>query len=166
MAKLKNEDAYDELFKKFAKETNNDWLLLKAQVKQESGFNPKAISRVGAKGLSQFMDRTWLEWQDGTPGVQDLLVKYDPYNPEHNLKAQAYYMQWLRKQVIKITKTPDYAIEWVLSAYNWGIGFVTSALRTSTNYYTMEPKLPSETQTYVRHILKFYKEYISAKTDN
>ena len=63
-------DKYDGLFKKYGAANNIDWLLLKAQVKAESNFNPNAKSPVGALGLAQFMKATWLEWQDGTPGIQ------------------------------------------------------------------------------------------------
>jgi len=34
--------------------------LLAAQLEQESGWNPSAVSPAGAQGLSQFMPGTWL----------------------------------------------------------------------------------------------------------
>ena len=41
-----------------AKEFGFDWRLLAAQAFQESGFDPKAKSWVGARGLFQVMPRT------------------------------------------------------------------------------------------------------------
>ena len=51
------ENKFDLLFKQYGEEFHIDPLLLKAQVKQESNFNPNTVNRVsGAKGLAQFMD--------------------------------------------------------------------------------------------------------------
>jgi len=49
---------YDALVKKHARTYEMDWRLITAQIYQESGFNPKATSWVGAKGLMQVMPRT------------------------------------------------------------------------------------------------------------
>ena len=49
---------YDALVKKHARTYEMDWRLISAQMYQESGFNPKATSWVGAKGLMQVMPRT------------------------------------------------------------------------------------------------------------
>ena len=69
---------YDDLFQKFGLKFNIDWKLLKAQVRQESNFNPDAQNkRSGAKGLAQFMDKTWQEWCDLTPGIQPPSQIYD-----------------------------------------------------------------------------------------
>lgn len=54
--------------------------LLAAQVKQESGFNPNAGSNKGAKGLAQFIDKTWSKVGHGSP-----------YDPVEAIKAQAKY---------------------------------------------------------------------------
>ncbi len=55
------EDRYDSLFQFYAGQKAIDWLLLKAQVKRESAFDPNARSPVGAVGLAQFMPATWDE---------------------------------------------------------------------------------------------------------
>ena len=126
---LPKENVYDDLFKKFGEANSIDWLLLKAQVKQESRFNTKAVSRVGAKGLSQFMPATWNEWGHG-----------DVFDPEFNLNAQARYMAWLLKQLKDMDKS--------LAAYNFGIGNVKK-----------NKPYPKETLDYVKRINKYYQEY-------
>ena len=150
-------DRYDSLFQWYASLSGVDWLLLKAQVKQESGFNPNARSDKGAMGLAQFMPRTWAEWCDGTPGIQSPAavnpVLLSPYNPEHNIRAQAAYMAWLLKHY-----QGDNAL--VLAAYNWGCGDVDSLrVNSCATFDQIAPRTPPETQNYVRRILASYEEY-------
>ena len=49
---------YDDLIKQNAKKLDWDWLMLASMVMQESKFNPKATSWVGARGLLQLMPST------------------------------------------------------------------------------------------------------------
>ena len=146
MATLKNENKYDEIFKRFAYSYSLDWQLLKAQVKQESRFEntpEKATSPAGAKGLAQFMPRTWKEWGHG-----------DIWNPEENLLAQAKYMNWLM-HTLKGSK------DLALAAYNWGIGNIQKLVREkgTKEFELLKEFMPEETQTYVNKINKYYKEY-------
>ena len=77
---MNKNNRYDSLFKYYGRENGINWVNLKAQAQAESGrnLNPNAESGVGAKGLTQFMDPTFAEWWDGTPGIQappeDVLV--------------------------------------------------------------------------------------------
>ena len=58
-----------------------------AQARQESGFNPLAVSRTGAGGLMQFMPGTWQDYGQGS---------FDnAFDPEYNLTAWGNYMQFL-----------------------------------------------------------------------
>lgn len=61
------------------------------QLKQESGCRPDIESFDGGKGLSQFIPATERE-------VEKELGPLDMYNPEHAIRAQAYYMSKLNKQ--------------------------------------------------------------------
>lgn len=152
---LANENKYDDFFQKYAKKYSHDWLLLKAQVKQESRFNPKAVSPVGAKGLSQFMPKTWLEWEDETPGIQNQFRDYNPFNPEDSIRVQAAYMNWLRKIISANTK--ENILEWTLAAYNWGIGNVKKEIKNKIHFDLAV--FPTETKIYVKKILAYYDEY-------
>ncbi len=105
----------------------------------ESALNPKAVSRMGATGLWQFMYQTGKLYN----------LKIDSYvdersDPLKSSEAAAQYM------------TNMYAIfgDWdlVLASYNSGPGNVAKAIRRSggqQNYWNIRKKLPQETQGYV-----------------
>jgi membrane-bound lytic murein transglycosylase D len=105
----------------------------------ESALNPKAVSRVGATGLWQFMYQTGKQYN----------LKIDSYIDERSdpIKATAAAAQYM---------TNMYAIfgdwELVLAAYNSGPGNVAKAIRRSNgqqNYWNIRSKLPKETRGYV-----------------
>jgi hypothetical protein len=73
---LKNENKYDDLINKYAKQYNIEPEFVKAVIKQESKFNPNAGSNKGAKGLMQLMPSTAKSY-----GVTDV------YDPEQNIRA-------------------------------------------------------------------------------
>lgn len=135
---------FDDLYKKYAEKYSLDWLLVKAQAVQESGQNPKAENPYShAKGLMQFMDATWLEWEDESPGIQNEFRDYDPFNPEDSVRAGCAYMNWL----VKYFKG-DYTL--ALMAYNWGCGNMLNYLRGKAK------SIPLETLEYHVKIKKWY----------
>src|SRR5215471_998377 len=89
---------YDELVKKHSKTFELDWRLITAQMYQESRFDPKAKSWVGAEGLMQVMPRTGaalkiydLENPDqGISGGMKAMVRYSNYfnNPDINARER------------------------------------------------------------------------------
>lgn len=145
------EDRFDSLFRYYAEQHSIDWLLLKAMAWQESRFNPDAVSPVGAKGLMQFMDRTWLEWRDGTLGIQDLppRMHVNPYDPEDAIRAAAAMLAWLNRVF-------PHDIPRQLAAYNWGIGNVFR--RPRGGQLTLNA-VPQETAKYIVAITEKHAEY-------
>lgn len=106
-----------------------DEKLVKAVIKQESGFNPKATSHCGAKGLMQLM-----------PGTAKTLGVTDAYNPVQNVDGGVRHLKWL------LSKYHGNVIL-ALAAYNAGSGAVDK--------YDGVPPYP-ETQNYVKSILANY----------
>ena len=136
-------DRYDSLFKHYAeKHKIADWRLLKAQAIAESNLDPRAVSPVGAVGLTQFMPATWNEWWDNIYGVRGL-PRGDRTNPEAAIELQAAYM----RRLLRAFKTEERA----LAAYNWGWGRVRKHLRRH-NGTLVKGLLPHETRTYIARI--------------
>jgi len=149
---MKAEDRYDSLLQYYAEQKGLKWKLLKSQIKAESNFDPNARSPVGAIGLTQFMKATWLEWQDGTPGIQSFKALFKRTNPEQSIKAQAAYMKWLFKRFDHFSDMMQQTA--VLASYNWGIGNVTRLVK---KYGWMNfDALPQETKDYINRIDTYY----------
>jgi membrane-bound lytic murein transglycosylase D len=121
----------------------------------ESALNPKAVSRMGATGLWQFMYQTGKQYN----------LKIDSYVDERSdpLKSSDAAAQYMSKM---------YAIfgDWdlVLASYNSGPGNVAKAIRRSggqQNYWNIRKNLPKETQGYVpaflatMYIYEYHKEH-------
>lgn len=112
-----------------AKKHGVDEKLVKALIQQESGFNPKAVSHCGAKGLMQLM-----------PSTAKTLGVSDPYNPVQNVEGGVKHLKWL------LSKYNGNVIL-ALAAYNAGSGAVDK-------YDGVPPY--AETQNYVKKILANY----------
>ncbi len=104
----------------------------------ESALNPKAISRVGATGLWQFMPSTGGEY-----GLRTNTAVEDRSNPVKSTDAAARHLRDLFKQF------DDWAL--ALAAYNSGAGRVNGAIRRagSRNFWVIQKYLPAETRNYV-----------------
>ena len=123
---------YDDMIRKAQKRYGVEFSLIKAVIKVESGFNPKAVSKKGAKGLMQIMPDNFKAFS----------IK-DPFNPMENIMGGTYYLQ-------KLLKRYDYKLPLVLAAYNAGPDAVD-------RYKKIPPY--SETQNYVRKVMKSYSRY-------
>ncbi|MFP1740036.1 transglycosylase SLT domain-containing protein [Lonsdalea quercina] len=89
-----------------------------AQLHQESGWNPQAVSPVGAQGLAQFMPAT-AEWFSG---IMPELNTNQPFNPGWAIRALTQYDHWLWERLRGANPCERMAM--TLSAYNGGLGWV------------------------------------------
>jgi membrane-bound lytic murein transglycosylase D len=121
----------------------------------ESALNPKAVSKMGATGLWQFMYHTGKQYN----------LKIDSFIDERSdpLKASTAAADYMSK-MYKIFG--DW--ELVLASYNSGPGNVSKAIRRSggkQTYWDIRSYLPKETQGYVpaflatMYIYEYHKEH-------
>jgi soluble lytic murein transglycosylase-like protein len=132
LTNTKNQKHYDSLISEFSQKYQVDFALIKAMIQAESGFNPLAISRKGAKGLMQLMPETALRMN-----VSNV------FNPKENIEGGVRYFKYLLSLF-----NDDLRLS--LAAYNAGENLV-SELRSIPPY--------RETIDYVRKVLNYYQTY-------
>lgn len=119
-------DNLESLARDVARRYDMDEDLVAAVVRAESGFDPLALSRVGAMGLMQLM-----------PGTAADMNVADPFDPEQNLDGGVRYLKWM---MMRFQGRVDLA----LAAYNAG--------PTAVERYGGIPPY-RETRNYVSRIL-------------
>jgi soluble lytic murein transglycosylase-like protein len=113
--------------------------LLHAVVMVESAYDPKAISKKGARGLMQLM-----------PGTANRYGVLDSYDPKQNLQGGAQYL----KDLLKLF---EFDIKLALAAYNAGENAVFKYGKTIPPY--------RETQNYVKKVLNEFERNRLAMLD-
>ena len=143
---------HQTLIERYADMSGIKQALLFALVRRESVFNANAVSRVGALGLTQLMERTGTEMarilaRSGGPDYFDL-HESPLLDPEVNTHLGALYY----KQLFDMTKSPVLAI----LAYNGGIGNIRNWKRSAADLpddLFLETVQFTETRTYGRGVL-------------
>jgi soluble lytic murein transglycosylase-like protein len=109
-----------------------DPALVKAIIMAESGYNTRAISKRGAKGLMQLM-----------PATAQALGVEDIFNPKQNISGGVRYFKKLVTQF-------DGNVELALAAYNAG--------SKNVRHYQGIPPFKA-TQYYIKKVFKYYQIY-------
>lgn len=124
--------AYDDLIQQAAQRHGVAFALIKAVIRVESGFNPRAVSKKGARGLMQIM-----------PINDAALSLADPFDPSQNINAGTRYLRQLLDRY-------DNKLPLALAAYNAGPDAVD-------RYRRIPPY--AETQDYVQKVMSLYSRY-------
>lgn len=129
-------------------------LELKAMAIIESALNPRAVSRVKAKGMWQFMYSTAIRY--------DLLINSyvdERLDPVKSCHAAARYLQDAYRMF------GDWPL--AIASYNCGAGNVNKAIRRAgtKDFWSVYPFLPRETRGYIPsfiaalYMLNYYPEH-------
>jgi soluble lytic murein transglycosylase-like protein len=129
---LKDSNQFDSLIDEFSRKYQVEFALIKAMIRTESGFNPTAVSRKGAKGLMQLMPET----------AQRVNVS-NVFNPRENIEGGVRYFKYLLSLF-------DNDLRLSLAAYNAGENIVAE-LNSIPPY--------RETVDYVKKVLNYYQSY-------
>ena len=144
---------YRKSLEEYCRAQSLDPYLMAALIRQESEFNPKAISPANARGLSQVMPATGrqLSRKLGIPRYRTAML----FTPDTNLKMGTYYLKQLSDEL-------EGKWEATLASYNAGKSHVTKWM-ASANY--REPaefveSIPfNETRVYVQSVLRNAEVY-------
>jgi hypothetical protein len=117
------------LIKKYAKIHGVEARLVWAVMRNESGFNPQAVSPKGAMGLMQLI-----------PSTAALMGVSDPFDPEQNISGGVRFLK------LCLTKFNNNVV-WALAAYNAGPDNVSK-------YQGCPPF--AETRNYVLKVMRDY----------
>jgi len=151
---LVREHRYNQIIEQVATKYGVDKFLIKAVMRQESGFDPFARSKTGAVGLMQVM-----------PGTARLInvTEAQLWNERPNVEAGAWllahaFAYWHQQPV-------DDPLPFVLAEYNAGRGTVLrwapqGQRQTAAQFLA---KLPNRgVRGYVERVMEYYADYKDA----
>lgn len=153
----------------WAQKYNLDPAFILAIIRQESSFNPKARSKVGAIGLMQIMPQfagsevlKAVTGKNITPGTELL------YDPAQNIMIGSTYLQLLRDQYFSNVKENEKRIYLMTASYNWGPHRIKTAIKkgrlsekasSDEIFDRLQQIAPSETQEYLRKVKTYTSEF-------
>ncbi|MBE0599207.1 MAG: lytic transglycosylase domain-containing protein [Desulfuromonadales bacterium] len=120
-----------EAIRRNASQFSLEEALIRAVIKAESDYNPRALSSKGAMGMMQLI-----------PETARLMQVSDPYNAEENIRGGSRYLRLMLDEFG--------TVELALAAYNAGPGAVR-------RHRGIPPY--QETRTYVERVKKFLQHY-------
>ncbi len=120
---------YDNIVQQAAKTYNVDQNLVHAVIRQESNYDPNAVSTANAQGLMQLI-----------PATAERFGVTDPFDPRQNIYGGTEYLAWLTKEF-------NGDMDKILAGYNAGEGNVHKANGI--------PDFP-ETVNYVKRVKHYY----------
>lgn len=158
---------YENYVEKYAKEHNVDICLVYGVIRNESNFNPNAVSNAGAIGLMQIMPDTFTWLQNYQTGFEpDTLLKSDKlYDPKINIDYGTYFLRYLLDRY-------DGDKSLAVCAYNAGYGNVDSWIADGTipdSNVSPEDVPFTETSNYLARVtesMEMYRELYFSKLES
>ena len=148
---------YTDLIRTYSEEFDLDPTLVAAVIYTESGFNPNATSRVGARGLMQIMPETGSEIANALGEAFD---EANLYEPDVSIRYGCFY---LRQQLDRF----DQNAAVTLAAYNAGPNraalWVAEYGLDSNGHICYIPY--GETDRYVKRVLQAQENYAHLYAD-
>ena len=123
---------FEQIINRAASTHEVDPHLIKAIIMAESRYNPRAVSKRGARGLMQLM-----------PVTAKSLGVEDSFDPEENINGGVMYFR-------KLLDRFDGNVEFALAAYNAGSRYVRK--------YGGVPPF-RQTRTYIHKVFKYQRQY-------
>lgn len=144
---------YQELIQKYSQEYEVDPYLITSIMKNESKFNPEAVSRKDAKGLMQVAPITG-EWASEQLNIENYSQNM-LFEPELNIKIGVWYLTVLKREFGDNMGT-------IVAGYNAGNGNVKKWLQDpqySEDGKTLKEIPFYETKIYQKKVLRDYRIY-------
>jgi cell wall-associated NlpC family hydrolase len=125
--------------------------IIAAQIDQESGWNPNAVSPAGAEGIAQFLPGTWASWGQDNAGDGNVT----PFNVPDAIMAMGRFDCALAEAVTPIAAASGQPVlTLALDAYNAGLGAVQAADGVPANPETeaYAPSIEQKAARYARSV--------------
>lgn len=145
-------DDYSELVERYSAQNGLPVSLVYGVIHTESGFRPRAVSSVGARGLMQITEETfeWTKWR-----MRDEVTGYDDlFDPEVNIRYGTYLLSLLTAEFGGTNEA--------LAAYHAGWGSVKKWLSLpeySADGAQLDAIPFADTAQYVPRVLKTARIY-------
>ena len=144
---------YEKYVQSYAKEFSIDPMLIYAVIYTESGFDPAAVSNIGARGLMQITEETfaWIKLKNANdePFVYD-----DMFNPETNIRFGSYFLSRCAQRYSDLPTA--------IAAYHSGWATVDGLLKNpaySSDGKTLHTFPYAQMELYVQKVTKAYNIY-------
>jgi soluble lytic murein transglycosylase len=152
------EQRWNAIIEQAAARHNVDKFLVKAVMRQESGFDPFAYSHKGAIGLMQVTEAAGLDWARGTGRAN--FTRESLWDPAVNIEAGTWYLarglhEWRRRGV-------DDPVPFALAQYNAGPGtmrrWVKPGQTPTATEFVASIDYPG-VRHYIEKVTGYYQEY-------
>lgn len=150
---------YEDYVVRYCEEYEIDPLFIYAMMKQESNFDPEAVSIDDARGLLQLTEETY-DWvksrmrAEGSVFLGDTGTFEDMFDPQTNIR----YSVWLTAYLFDTFGNE----ETVVAAYHAGLNITKQWLESaeySADGKTLDIIPYPDTRYHVKKVMGYYKEY-------